>query len=70
MEFGKSVLTVEKVKNQELIFITPKGKRIKAFEEVRKPQNKKSCPIFCGMLRSLSKWKQQLRTEWEKIMRL
>ena len=38
MEVGGSVLTVEKVKNQDLIFITPRGKRIKAFEELRKPQ--------------------------------
>ena len=39
VEFGDSVLTVEKVKNQELIFITPKGKRIKAFEELRRPED-------------------------------
>ena len=34
VEFGGRVLTVEKVKNQELIFITPKGKRIRAFEKL------------------------------------
>ena len=36
VEFGGSVLTVEKVKNQELIFITVKIKRIKVFEELKK----------------------------------
>ena len=36
VEFGGSVLTVVRVKNQELIFITPKGKRTKAFKELRK----------------------------------
>ena len=33
VEFGGSVLTVEKV-NQDLIFIVPKGKSIKAFDEL------------------------------------
>ena len=54
--FGRSVLTVDKVKNLELRFITPKGERIRAFEELREPQNKKDCQIFSGMLSSLSKW--------------
>ena len=36
VKFGGSVLTAEKVKNEDLIFITPKGKRIKAFEGLRK----------------------------------
>ena len=34
VEVGGSVLTAERVKNEELIFIAPKGKRIKAFEEM------------------------------------
>ena len=37
VEFGGSMLTVEKVRIYELIFITPKGKIIKAFEKLRKP---------------------------------
>ena len=32
VESGGSILTMEKVKNQKVIFIPPKGKRIKAFE--------------------------------------
>ena len=40
IEFGGSVVTVEKVQNQDLIFITPKLKRIRALEELRKPQTK------------------------------
>ena len=63
MEVGGSVLTVEKVKNQDLIFITPRGKRIKAFEELRKPQNKKDCQIFSGMLSSLSTWNPTVALE-------
>ena len=54
VEFGESVLTAEKVQKEELIFI-PKGKRINAFEELRKPKNKHDSQVFSGMLSSLSK---------------
>ena len=40
IKFGGSMITVEKVQNQDLIFITPKLKRIRALEELRKPQTK------------------------------
>ena len=63
VEFGGSVLRVDKVKTQELIFITPEGKRIKAFEELQKPQHKKDCQIFSGMLSSLSKWSPTVAME-------
>ena len=63
VEFGGSVLTAEKVKNEELIFIAPKGKRMKAFEELRKPQNKHDCQVFSGMLSSLSKWNPTVALE-------
>ena len=43
VEFRGCVLTAEKIRNEELIFIAPKGKRIKAFEELRKLQNKHDC---------------------------
>ena len=41
VEFGGSVITVEKVQDQDLIFITPKSKRIRALEELRQPQTVK-----------------------------
>ena len=56
LEFGGSILIMEKVKNEELIFIAPKSKRIQAFAELRKPQNKRDCQVFSGMLSSLAKW--------------
>ena len=49
VEYGSSVSTIVKVKNQEIIFITPKGKRIKAFEELRRPETKRDCQVFSGM---------------------
>ena len=63
LEFGGSILTVEKVKNEELIFIAPKSKRIQFFAELRKPQNKKDCQIFSGMLSSLAKWNPTVNLE-------
>ena len=57
------MLCRRKVKNQELIFITPKGKRIRAFEELRKLRNKKDCQIFSGMLSSLAKWNPKINLE-------
>ena len=54
---------MEKVKNEELIFIAPKSKRIQAFAELRKPANKKDCQIFSGMLSSLSKWNPTVNLE-------
>ena len=37
VEFGGSTGSAEKCKNEDLIFISPKNKRIKSFEELRKP---------------------------------
>ena len=53
IEFGGSIVTVEKVQNQDLIFITPKTKRIRALEELRRPQTKKDCQVYAGMISSL-----------------
>ena len=41
VEFGGSTVTAEKCADESLIFISPKNKRIKTFEELRKPQTKK-----------------------------
>ena len=54
---------MEKVKNDELIFIAPKSKRIQAFAELRKPACKKDCQIFSGMLSSLAKWNPTVNLE-------
>ena len=53
VEFGGSVITVEKVQNQDLIFIAPKSMRIRAFEELRRPETKKR---LSGLLRNALKF--------------
>ena len=56
IEFEGSIVTVEKVQNQDLIFITPKTKRIRALEELRRPQTKKDCQVYAGMISSSIRW--------------
>ena len=55
VELGGLFITLEKVKNQDLIFIAPKGKRIKAFEELCRPQTKRDCHVFSGMLSTVAR---------------
>ena len=62
-KFGGSIVTVEKVQNEDLIFITPKGKRICAFEKLRKPTCKKDCLVFAGMITSILKWDPTISLE-------
>ena len=41
VEFGGNVISSQSVSQEEVIFIDPKNKRIKAFTEMKKPQTKK-----------------------------
>ena len=54
---------MEKVQNEDLIFIKLKGKRIRAFEELRKPACKNDCQLFAGMISSLLKWNSTISLE-------
>ena len=56
VEFGGTTISAETVKEEEVIFIGPKSKRIKAFEELKKPTCKREVQVFCGMLASLQTW--------------
>ena len=56
VEFGGTTISAESVRDEEVIFIGPKSKRIKAFEELKKPTCKREVQVFCGMLASLQSW--------------
>ena len=56
VEFGGSVSSAETVREENVVIISPKNKRIKAFEELKKPTSKKEVQVFCGMLASLQSW--------------
>ena len=57
------MITVEKVKTQDLIFIAPKEKRIRAFEELRRLETKRDYQVFSGMLSSLQRWNPTVALE-------
>ena len=39
-----------------MVNILPKSQRVQAFQNLRRPRNKKEVQIFCGMMTSLQKW--------------
>ena len=50
------MISAELVKNEQVVCVLPKDKRIQAFYDLRKTQNKKETQSFCGMLASLQQW--------------
>ena len=56
MEFGCTVISSEIVKNEQVVWVLPKDKRIQTFFDLKKLQNKKDIQSFCGMLASLQQW--------------
>ena len=56
VEFGGAVISSELVRNEQVVCVLPKDKRIQAFVNIKKPQNKKDIQSFCGMLASLQQW--------------
>ena len=56
VEFGGCIISAEVLQTENVVFIGPKNKRIKAFEELKKTTNKKEVQIFFGMLSSLQVW--------------
>ena len=56
VEFGGSVISAETVRNEDVVFVGPKNKRVKAFQSLKRPTNKKEMQILCGMAASLQNW--------------
>ena len=56
VEFGGALITSETVGSKNVVNILPKSTRVKAFQNLKRPQSKKEVQIFCGMLTSLRKW--------------
>ena len=63
VEFGGSVISSETVEKENVIFIGPKDRRIKAFQELKKPTTKKEVQIFCGMLAGEHTKKTQIQND-------
>ena len=60
---GVRLFVPKKCQNEDLIFISPKNKRIKCFEELKKQHTKKDVQVFCGMLAYLQAWNPSLPLE-------
>ena len=56
VEFGGAVISSKLVKEEQVVCVLPKDKRIQAFFSIKKPQTKKDIQSFCGMLSSLQQW--------------
>ena len=56
VEFGGALITSETVGSKNVVNILPKSQRVKAFQNLKRPQTKKEVQVFCGMLTSLRKW--------------
>ena len=51
-----ALIISETVGSKNVVNILPKSQRVKAFQNLRRPQTKKEVQVFCGMLTSLRKW--------------
>ena len=56
VEFGGALITSETVGSKNVVNILPKSQRVQAFQNLRRPRNRKEVQIFCGMMTSLQKW--------------
>ena len=48
------------MKNEQVVSVLHKDKRIQVFFELKKPSTKKDIQVFCGMLASLQSWNLNL----------
>ena len=60
MEFAGTAVRAETVKNEDVVSILPRDKRVKAFMDLKKPETKKEVQVMCGMLSSLQQWNPSL----------
>ena len=56
VEFGGALITSETVGSKNVVNILPKSQRVQAFQNLRRPRNKKEVQIFWRMMTSLQKW--------------
>ena len=56
VKFGGTVISAEKIKGQEIIFLDPPDQRILAITEMPPPSCKKELQSYCGMISSLKQW--------------
>ena len=60
VEFAGTAIRAETVENEDVVSILPRGKRVKAFMDLKKPETKKEIQVMCSMLSSLQQWNPSL----------
>ena len=60
VEFGRALIRSDIMKNEQVVSVLHKDKRIQVFFELKKPSTKKVIKDFCGMLASLQSWNPNL----------
>merc|ERR1712030_204879 len=56
VKFGGTIISSNRIKEGNVIFIDPPDKRIIAVTEMRTPRTKRELRILCGMVSSLGEW--------------
>merc|ERR1712030_239484 len=56
VKFGGTIISSNRIKEGNVIFIDPPDKRIIAVTEMRNPTTKKELRTLCGMVSSLGEW--------------
>ena len=56
VKFGGTIISSEKIANQQIVFLDPPDSRVLAITEMPEPKTKKELQSFCGMISSMSGW--------------
>ena len=56
VKFGGTVISAEKIKGQEIVFLDPPDQRVLGITEMPPPSCKKELQSYCGMISSLKQW--------------
>ena len=67
VEFAGTAIRAETVENEDVVSILPRGKRVKAFMDLKKPETKKEIQVMCSMLSSLQQWNPSLPLNLSKL---
>ena len=56
VKFGGTIISSEKIENQQIVFLDPPDSRVLAITEMPEPKMKKELQSVCGMISSMCGW--------------
>ena len=66
-KFGGTVISSQKIKNNQIIFLDSPDSRILAVTEMATPRTKKELQTLCGMISSLKDWFPSLQFNTDNL---